>query len=170
MKKPFKLDPILETMIFHVQSHIARGKGEKVTMPKFTSQLAVRLEMVHQLHRPAGDYRAKKGKGQGKRNSPQQAEPKEGEIMAPPQQGEENIQGPKNIEDTHTQGDPKVLLVAQGNIEVELEVQEVSPPQKIEKDSPCAPKRRKIKNLVKRSEKVIKKVIPFPSIPKPILE
>ena len=85
MNKPLDLNPILETMIFHVQSPLARGKGEKVTMPTFKSKSLVRLEMVHQLGKLLGYYQGQKGKGKGKRkrNSPQQDEPKEGEIMAP---------------------------------------------------------------------------------------
>ena len=59
-------------------------------------------------------------------------------------------------------------LVAQKETKVEIEVQEVFPPQQEEKSSPSIPKRRKIKTLVKRIQKVIKKVIHFPSIPEPI--
>ena len=87
-------------------------------MPKFTSQSAVRLEMVHQLHRPAGYYRAQKGKGKGKRNSPQWSKPKEGEILETPQKGEENIQGPKNVEASQAQANPQVPLVAQSQGEI----------------------------------------------------
>ena len=86
IKKLFKLDQILETIIFHVQVCLAKGRGKKVTIPTFIAQLPIRPKMEHQLDRPVGYYRAQKGKGRGKRkrNYPPQIEPEEGEIMAPP--------------------------------------------------------------------------------------
>ena len=75
-------------------------------MLTFTTQSLVRPKLVHQLDRPIGYYRAKKGKGKRKRTSPPWAEPKEEATQASPQQVEENVQGPENVEATQTQDDP----------------------------------------------------------------
>ena len=37
IKRSFKIDPIPEIVIFHVQSYLARGRGAKVTIPIFTT-------------------------------------------------------------------------------------------------------------------------------------
>ena len=37
IKKPFKLDPIPETVIFHAQAHPTKGRGKKVTIPTFVA-------------------------------------------------------------------------------------------------------------------------------------
>ena len=37
IKKPFPLDPILDTMIFHAHAYLERGRGKKVTIPTFVS-------------------------------------------------------------------------------------------------------------------------------------
>ena len=63
-----------------------------------------------------------------------------------------------------------MLAVAQGQTRTKIETQDIFPPRQVEKASPLTPKKRKIKTLVKRRQKVIKKDIPFPLIPKPILE
>ena len=99
IKKPFKLDPIPEIVVFNAQARPTKGRGKKVTIPTFASQLPIRPEIVYQLDRLVGYYhpQEKKGKGKRKRISPQRAEPKEGEILAPPWQQEENVQGPKDI-------------------------------------------------------------------------
>ena len=90
----------------------------------------MRFKTLHQLDRPDGYYRAQKGKGKRKRTSPWLVE-LEGEVtQAPPQEGEENVQGPEKVEDTRTQDDPQVLPSTQAQGEKETEVQEVSPPQK----------------------------------------
>ena len=48
--------------------------------------------------------------------------------MEPPQQGEENIQGPENVEAAQAQGDHQVPPVAQRQGEVETKVQKVFSP------------------------------------------
>ena len=47
IKKPFPLDPILDTMIFHAHAHLERGKVRKVTIPTFTAQSPIRPETVY---------------------------------------------------------------------------------------------------------------------------
>ena len=37
IKRPFKLDPIPQAVVFHTQAHLARGHGAKVTMTTFTA-------------------------------------------------------------------------------------------------------------------------------------
>ena len=71
IKKPFALDPIPKTVIFHAQACPAEGRGKKVT--------------IYQLDRLIGYYRDQKGRGQGNRkiSLPQRVEPKEGEIPTP---------------------------------------------------------------------------------------
>ncbi len=100
IKIPFKLDPIPQEMVFHAQAHPARDRGTKVIVPIFTTQSLVRPEVVHQLDREVGYYRAQKGKGKRKRTSPKQDEPKEGVTHAPPQPEVENVQGSENVEAT----------------------------------------------------------------------
>ena len=63
---------------------------------------------------------------------------------------------------------PQVLSTKQGQGGAKAEVQEVSPLEKEVQASPSTPKRRKIKTPIKRRQKVIRKVIPFPSVPKNI--
>ena len=54
-------------------------------------------------------------------------------------------------------------------MKIEVEIQEVSTPHQIEKASPYVPKKvRKNNTLFKKRQRVIKKVVPIPSIPKPI--
>lgn len=56
-------------------------------------------------------------------------------------------------------------------IEIVVEVQEVSPPHQAKQASLFMPKKgKKIKSPIKKRQRVIKKVVPIPSIPKPILE
>ncbi len=57
-----------------------------------------------------------------------------------------------------------MLPTKQGQEEAEIEVQEIPPLQQEVQASPYAPKKRKIKTLVKRRQKMIKRVIPFPSV------
>ena len=87
IKKPFKLDPICDTMIFHAQAHLEKGRGKKVTIPTFASQSPIRPEIVYQLDHPARYYHPpkRKGKGKRKRSSPQSIDIEEGEVQAPPQ-------------------------------------------------------------------------------------
>ena len=37
IKKPFPLDPIPDTIIFHVNVYSERGRGKKVTIPTFVT-------------------------------------------------------------------------------------------------------------------------------------
>ena len=138
----------------------------------FIAQSPIRPEMVYQLDRKVGYYRAQKGKGKGKRkrDSPQQAELEEGEIQALAQQRGKNIRGPKNVEAAQAQDDPKVPPTKQVLEEIETEVPEVSLPQQLQASPSMPKKREKINTLVKKRQKVIKKVIHFPSIPEPIVE
>ena len=115
-------------MVFHAQARLARGQGAKVTVPTFTAQSLVRPEIVHQLDREVGYYRAQKGKGKGKRkrNSPKQAKLEEEEAtQAPPQIGEENVQGSEDVEATQTQDNPQVPPAKQEQGGDEMEVQEI---------------------------------------------
>ena len=126
IKRAFKHDLIPQMVVFHAQSHPTKRQRSKVTVSAFTAQSPVRPEIVHQLDRLVGYYRAQKGKGKRKRIYPQWAKLDEKETQAPPQQGEENVQGPKNVEATQAQDDPQVLPVEQGQGEAEKKVQEVS--------------------------------------------
>ena len=47
IKKPFPLDPILDTVIFHVHACPKRGRGKKVIIPTFEAQSPIRLETVY---------------------------------------------------------------------------------------------------------------------------
>ena len=94
-------------------------------MPTFIAQSLVRSKIVHQLERLVGYYRAQKGKEKRKRTSPQWDEPEEEVTQAPQQQGEENVEGSKNVEATQAQDNPQVSLVEQGQGEDEVEIQEV---------------------------------------------
>lgn len=47
IKKPFLLDPIPNTVIFHAHAHPKRGRGKKVTIPTFVAQSYIRLEIVY---------------------------------------------------------------------------------------------------------------------------
>ena len=70
IKRPFKLDLIPQVFVFHSQAHLDKGQGVKVAVPTFTDQSPMRLEIVHQLDREVGYYRAQKGKGKRKINFP----------------------------------------------------------------------------------------------------
>ena len=72
IKKPFKLDPIPETIIFHAQACLTKGRVKKVTILTFTTQSPIRPKMIYQLDRPVGYYHPQERKGQEKtkRNSP----------------------------------------------------------------------------------------------------
>ena len=61
IKRPFKLDPIPQTIVFHAQSFPAKGQGSKVTVPTFTTRSPMRLDTIHQLDRKVGYYRAQMG-------------------------------------------------------------------------------------------------------------
>ena len=84
IKRPFKLDPIPQVVVFHTTAHPTRGQGDKVTMPTFTTPSLVRLETMHQLDRKVGYYRAKQGKVKRKINYPQQVKLEEEPTQAPP--------------------------------------------------------------------------------------
>lgn len=47
IKKPFKLDPIPQTINFHAQAHPTKGRGKKVTIPTFSAQSPIRSEIVY---------------------------------------------------------------------------------------------------------------------------
>ena len=70
IKKPFPLDPILNTMIFHAHARPKRVKGRKVTIPTFALQSPIRLETVYQLDHLIGYYHPPERKGKRKRTSP----------------------------------------------------------------------------------------------------
>lgn len=55
--------------IFQATTHPTKGGGAKVTIPTYTTQSLVRLEIVHQIDREVGYYRVQKGKGKRKINS-----------------------------------------------------------------------------------------------------
>ena len=42
IKKPFPLDPIPDTLIFHAHAHPERGRGKKVTNPTFVAQSPIK--------------------------------------------------------------------------------------------------------------------------------
>ena len=54
IKKPFPLDPVSETVIFHAHARPERRKGRKVTVPTFTLKSPIRPETVYQLDRLVG--------------------------------------------------------------------------------------------------------------------
>ena len=49
MKKPFPLDPVPDTVIFHAHAHPKRRKGRKVIVPTFTLKSPIQPETVYQL-------------------------------------------------------------------------------------------------------------------------
>ena len=135
IKKPFKLDPIPETIIFHAQARPTKGRWKNFTIPTFAAQSPIMPATVYQLDRLVEYYypQERKGKGKRKRSSPQRVEPQEGKILAPPQQEEENVQGSKDTGASQVQDDPQLPLVAApSQMEIEVEVQEVSLPRQIE--------------------------------------
>ena len=71
IKKPFLLDPVLDTVIFHAHVHPEKGKGRKVTIPTFALQYPIRPEIVYQHDHPMGYYHPLERKGKRKRVSPQ---------------------------------------------------------------------------------------------------
>ena len=107
-KKPFKLDPIHQEVVFHATTCLEKGRGAKVIVPTFTTQSPVRLEILYKLDREVGYYRAHKGKGNRKITSPQQDGPEEEPTQAPLEQEVENVQGSENVEATQTQDNPQV--------------------------------------------------------------
>lgn len=56
IKKPFQLDPIPDTIIFHTQARPKKGRGRKVTIPTFATQSPIKLEIVYQLDYLVGHY------------------------------------------------------------------------------------------------------------------
>lgn len=74
------------------------------------------------------------------------------------------------MESTQDQDNPQVPLARKGQGEAQTEVQEVSPPIQEVQASPFTPKKRKIKTLIKRRQKVNRRVIPSPSVPEVIPE
>ena len=46
IKKPFPLDPIPDTMIFHAHARPERGRGKKVTIPSFATQSPIRPKII----------------------------------------------------------------------------------------------------------------------------
>ena len=82
VKQPFQLDPVPDTVIFHAQAHLEKGRGRKVTIPTFALQSPIRPETVYQLDRPVGYYHApeKIGKNKRKRAYPQRVEAEQGGI------------------------------------------------------------------------------------------
>ena len=71
IKKPFPLDPIPDTIIFHAHAHPKRGKGRKVTIPTFALWSPIQPETIYQLDRPVGYYHPPERKGKRKITSPQ---------------------------------------------------------------------------------------------------
>ena len=47
IKKPFPLDPIPDTIIFHEHARPERGKGNKVTILTFVAQSPIRPETIY---------------------------------------------------------------------------------------------------------------------------
>lgn len=76
----------------------------------------------------------------------------------------------ENVEVTQAQDNPQVPQTEQGKGGAKKKVQDMSPPQQEVQASPSSPKKIKIKTPVKRRQKVIRRIIPFPSVPKFILE
>ena len=70
IKKPFPLDPVLDTVIFHAHAHPERGKGRKVTIPTFALKSPIRPKIVYHLDRPVGYYHPSERKGKRKIASP----------------------------------------------------------------------------------------------------
>lgn len=72
IKKPFQLDPILDTMVFHAQARLEKGRGKKVTSPTFAAQSPIRPEIAYQLDCLVGYYHPpeRKRKNERKRTSP----------------------------------------------------------------------------------------------------
>ena len=67
INKPFQLDPIPKTIIFHAQADLVKGRGKKVTIPTFVAQSPIRPEIVYQLDQLVGYYHPPEKKGKGKR-------------------------------------------------------------------------------------------------------
>ena len=70
IKKPFPLDPIPNTIIFHANAHPKRGKGKKFTIPTFVAQSPIRPETIYHLDHLVGYYHPPERKGKRKRTSP----------------------------------------------------------------------------------------------------
>lgn len=72
INKPFQLDPIPDTLIFHTQACLEKGRRKKVTMSTFAAHSPIRPEIIYQLDHLVGYYHPpkRKGKGKRKRSSP----------------------------------------------------------------------------------------------------
>ena len=72
IKKPFRLDPIPKTMIFHAHARLERGRGKKVTIPTFAAQSPIRPKTIYQLDHSVGYYHPpeRKENNKRKRSSP----------------------------------------------------------------------------------------------------
>ena len=75
IKKPFKLDPLPQFIIFQATTHPITGKGAKVIVQTFLSQSLVKPQMVYQHDRDVGYFRANKGRNKRKRDSPKKTKP-----------------------------------------------------------------------------------------------
>lgn len=70
IKRPFKLDPVPQIVVFQAIVRPVRGRGEKVTIPTFPAQSPIRLEMEYKHEREVGYFKVEKGKNKRKRDSP----------------------------------------------------------------------------------------------------
>lgn len=71
IKRPFKLDPVPQIIVFQGISHLVKGRGVKVIVPMFIAQSLIRPKIMYQHNREFRYFKAHKGKNKNKRVSPQ---------------------------------------------------------------------------------------------------
>ena len=76
IKKPFKLNPVSQTITFQAIACPDKGKGAKVIVLTFPTQSPVRSEKIYMYDREVGYFMVEKGNNERKSASPKQVEPR----------------------------------------------------------------------------------------------
>ena len=139
IKKPFSLDLVLGTVIFHAHARPEMGKGRKVTIPIFALKSPIQPKIVYQLDHPVGYYHPPKKKGKRKRASPQRIQIE----LVSSQQREPSPQEPQDGGATQIQVDVQLPPILPSQPE-EGEIPKTSiPPVHKEHASLIVPQRKK---------------------------